>query len=100
MPWLSAPEGDGAAVELEDAAVADGDPVGVARQVSEHLLWSAEGWFGVDDPVLAAGFADDIAEGGVVGEAGGGSVEDEQAPAVGLLEFLEEEAPETGWRGP
>ena len=30
----------------------------------------------------------------MVGEAGGGSVEDEQAPAVGLLEFLEEEAPE------
>ncbi len=51
LPGLSAPEGDGAAVELEDAAVGDGNPVGVARQVSEHLLWSAEGWFGVDDPV-------------------------------------------------
>ena len=97
VPGLATPEGDGAAVEGEDAAVGDGDPVGVARQVAEHLLRSAEGWLGVDDPVLAAGFADDIAEGGVVGEAGGGSVEDEQAPAVGLLEFLEEEASEQCW---
>ena len=56
VPGLATPEGDGAAVEGEDAAVGDGDPVGVARQVSEHLLRSAEGWLGVDDPILAAGF--------------------------------------------
>ena len=37
----AAPEGDALPVEGDDAAIADGDPVGVARQVGEDLtgLW-------------------------------------------------------------
>ena len=38
LPGLSAPEGDGAAVELEDAAVGDGDPVGVSQKVNPKDL--------------------------------------------------------------
>src|SRR5207248_4488431 len=33
--------------------VGDGDAVGIAAEVLQDVLGSAEGWFGVDDPILA-----------------------------------------------
>ena len=33
--------------------VGDGDAVGVASQIMQHVLGAAEGWLGIDDPVLA-----------------------------------------------
>ncbi len=33
--------------------VRDGDAVSVAAEILQHVLGSAEGWFGVDDPVFA-----------------------------------------------
>ena len=33
--------------------VRDGDTVGVASEVTDHLLGAAEGGLGIDDPVLA-----------------------------------------------
>jgi len=47
------PEGD-AAVDGEEAAVGDGDAVGVTRHVAQHLLGSAERLLGVDDPIGVA----------------------------------------------
>ena len=32
--------------------VGDGDAMGVTSQIVQHMLGSAEGWLGVDDPVL------------------------------------------------
>ena len=40
--------------EIEEPAVSDGDAVGVAGQVLQHMLGSAEGWLGIDDPLLGA----------------------------------------------
>ena len=36
-----------------DAAVGDGDAMGVAAEIGENLRRSAEGLFGVDDPIEA-----------------------------------------------
>ena len=33
--------------------VGDGDAVGIAAEILQDVLGSAEGWFGVDDPVFA-----------------------------------------------
>ena len=43
-------EGDTGLIASEQAAVADGDPMGVTRQVSEHGLGSGERLLGIDDP--------------------------------------------------
>lgn len=45
-------KGDTAVVEREQPLVGDGDPVGVAGEVLEHLLGAAEGRLGVDHPVF------------------------------------------------
>ena len=47
-------ERDAGAVAGKQAAVGDGDAVGVARQIGHHGLWSAEGPLGVGNP---SGFA-------------------------------------------
>ena len=36
--------------EIEKPAVGDGNAVSIAGQVLQHMLGSAEGWFGIDDP--------------------------------------------------
>jgi hypothetical protein len=33
--------------------VRDGDAMGIAAEILQHVLGSAEGWFGVDDPIFA-----------------------------------------------
>lgn len=48
---IAVAEGDGLVFDLSDAVVADGDFMGVASEVFEHLLWSCEGLFGIDDPL-------------------------------------------------
>ncbi len=44
------PEGDAGVVAGDQPAVGDGDAVGVARQIGQHGLGSAERALGVDDP--------------------------------------------------
>jgi len=60
-------DGAGGLVEGEDAAVADGDAVGVARQVGEHLFGSAERALGIDVPFGAAGLAHQAGKGARLG---------------------------------
>jgi len=48
------PEKSGLPVgEVDNAMVGDGDPVCIASQVLQNMLWTAEWPFGIDDPVLA-----------------------------------------------
>ncbi len=47
-------EGDTVFVAGDEAAVADGDPMGITRQVSEHGFGPGEGLLGIDDPVDVA----------------------------------------------
>ena len=42
--------------------VGDGYAMGVAGQVVEHMFGAAEGWLGVNDPVLLAELPEEAAE--------------------------------------
>ncbi|SFD50317.1 hypothetical protein SAMN04488523_101172 [Sulfitobacter brevis] len=44
-------EGDAARIETDQAAVGNGHPVRVARQIGQHGFGPGEGFFGVNDPV-------------------------------------------------
>jgi hypothetical protein len=46
-------KGNLAVRQCDQAMVGDGDAVGIAAEILQHELGSAEGWFGVDDPVFA-----------------------------------------------
>ena len=39
-------------LEGHEAMVGDGHAMGVAGQIAEHMMGTAERWLGVDDPVL------------------------------------------------
>ena len=47
-------EGDIGMVEGDQPAVGNGDAVGIARQIGQHGLWSAERALGIDDPFGSA----------------------------------------------
>ena len=46
-------ESDLIIVERHEAVIGDGHAMGVAGEVTDDLLRSAERWFGIDHPVLA-----------------------------------------------
>ena len=46
-------KGDLAVGQRYQSMVGDGDAVGVAAEILEHILGAAEGWFRVDHPVFA-----------------------------------------------
>ena len=47
-------EGDALVVERDQTAVGDGNAVGIARKIAQHLPWSPERAFGVDNPIGVA----------------------------------------------
>jgi hypothetical protein len=63
MGIVSPAEGYAMVLEGHQAMVGDGDAMGVAGQIVENLFGTAEGWFGVDDPVLLAKLPEKVAEG-------------------------------------
>ena len=46
-------KGNLAVRQCDQAMVGDGDAVGIAAEILQHVLRSAEGRFGVNDPVFA-----------------------------------------------
>ena len=46
-------KGNLAVRQCDQAMVGDGDAMSIAAEILQHVLGSAEGWFGVDDPVFA-----------------------------------------------
>jgi len=60
---VSPAERDTIVFESHEAMVGDGDAVGVAGQVVEHMLGAAEGRLGVNDPVLLTELPEEVAEG-------------------------------------
>ena len=63
MGIVSPAEGDAIVLEGHETMVGNGDAMGVAGQVVENLFGTAEGWLGVDDPVLLAKLREQVAEG-------------------------------------
>ena len=39
-------------LESHEAVFGDGHAMGVTGEIAEHMMRTAEGWLGVDDPVL------------------------------------------------
>ena len=62
MGIVSPAEGDAIVFEGHEAVVGDRDPMGVAGQVVENMFGTAEGWLGVDYPVLLAELPEEVAE--------------------------------------
>ena len=50
-------------LESHEAVVGDGHAMGVAGEIAEHMMGTAEGGLGVDDPVLTEQGAQEGAEG-------------------------------------
>jgi hypothetical protein len=49
--------------ESHEATVGDGHAMGVAGEITQHRMGTAEGWLGVDDPVLTEQGTQEGAEG-------------------------------------
>ena len=73
-------------LEIGEAVVGEGDAVGVAPEVLEHLLGTGEGGLGVDHPVLLAEGSEPRGEGARGGEHVG---ESERPRSRGTIEGLE-----------
>ena len=54
MPGVAPAEAHLAVIEAEESSVGDGDPMGVAGQILQHMLGSAERRLGVDHPLSSA----------------------------------------------
>src|SRR6266481_8888561 len=63
-------EGDAVVIERDQAAVGDGDAVGVAREIAQHFFWSPERSFAVDHPFAVAQGRQIGGEGSRIGERG------------------------------
>src|SRR3974390_361057 len=63
-------EGDVAIGECDEPAVGDGDAMGVAAEIGEHLFGAAERRLGVDHPVDAPQLVEPDGEGGRFGKIG------------------------------
>src|SRR3954471_22546871 len=75
-------EGDAALVEGKQAAVCDGDAVGIAGEIGEHRLGPGKGRLGIDEPVLPPQRRKVRGEGWAMAQA---------------LDLAEEHQPARGW---
>src|ERR1700740_704174 len=51
VPRVAAAKPHQAVFEADESAVCDGDAVGVAGQILQHMFWTTEGRLGVDYPL-------------------------------------------------
>jgi hypothetical protein len=79
-------EADPARGQTDQAAVGDGDAMGIAAEIIEHLLGSAERALGVDDPANCAQRPQPGSEGGWRGQVRQIAKEPELARLEGHLE--------------
>ena len=63
MSVIAPTERDGCVVGADQAAVGDGDAVGVAAEIGQDMLGRTEWWLGKDDPVLATKLTDQCCKG-------------------------------------
>ncbi len=74
----------------EEAVVGYRRPVGVVREVAQHVFGAAEGALGIDDPVLLVEHGEPLPEPQALGQLGSSTVELEQALVVGSPQSSEE----------
>jgi len=89
-------------IELHQAAVGDGDAVGVAAEIAEHLLRPGERRLGVDDPLDPGQGIELGGEAGRLGQGGEHTGKAEFAPGVGGAQLLQKpggQAIQRAWSG-
>ena len=87
-------EGDVAIIECNESGVGDGDAMGVCAEITERVFGSAEGAFGVDDPVVTVEGSQPGAKGTRIVQMFEVAVEAEVAGVEGSLEAGDELAAE------
>src|SRR5215469_10285200 len=87
-------ESDVAIAHIEDALVGDGDAVRITAEIFEDVSGTAEGRFGVNDPISATKGAEKVAELLGIAQIGKVAEEVELAMIEGGLKSVEEEAAE------
>ena len=55
-------KGDSIILERHQSMVGDGDAVSIAGEIVQNMLGTAEGWLGIDDPVLAKELSEKLAK--------------------------------------
>jgi len=83
-------EEDVLVLSAHEPLVGDGDAVGVAAEIFDHLFGPGERRLDVDDPVLEAGPVEQVVEAGRVLELADLVREIDLGAAIGLLESVEE----------
>src|SRR5215212_6818456 len=53
-------EADPFSVEADDAALGEGDAMGVGGEIAQYLLGTAEGALGIDDPLVTRGTGEEL----------------------------------------
>ena len=87
-------EGHLAMLQGHEPVVGDGDAVGIAGQVLEHMLGVLDGLLGVDDPLLVAQGGEEPLPGRGLGEFPTAPREGQLALRVGLCQARDVEVPE------
>src|SRR3974390_2948616 len=88
------PERDAGVVGCDEAAVRDGDTVGLTGKIAQHLLRSRERRLAIDDPLDAPQWGDEALERRLVGQAGMGVEERQLAGVVRIRVHRQHLAPE------
>lgn len=89
---ISPAERDAIVDHADQPGVGDGDAMGVAAEVGEHLFRPAERWLGVDDPFEATDFGEHAGEGIRLCQMGEIAEEAQPARIMGHLQFLQKAA--------
>jgi len=83
-------EGNAFPIEGQQAVIGNGDAMGVAAQIAEHMSGSAERWLGIDDPLLVLQSLHQGFKQLPVLEGGGGTAAVQRSVAVEALQCEEE----------
>ena len=83
-------QADALSVEGQQAVIGNGDAMGVAAQVAEHMCGSAEGRLGIHDPLLFAQLVQQFCEQFPILKHSGGTTAVQRSVAVEALEREEE----------
>src|SRR6266849_4002325 len=94
MAVIAPAEADAIVLDVEQTAIGDGDAVGIAAEIGEHLFGAAKRRFGVDVPLLAARCAEAAAESGRFGEPSESAEEAQRAGLKRRPKRVEEESAE------
>src|SRR6478735_11204955 len=87
-------EGDAIAVHADEAGIGDGNAMGIAAEIGQHLFGSGKWRLGIDHPVDTPRFFDNVIECRRIGQVGDIAKELKLAQIVGLLQLVEKQPPE------